>query len=185
MRKMILAAKNLLSYFLIVGSSDGWYFLRFCWKGFDSCLIGIMCCMNCVLKVFRSSYVHAKTSLNSLNNLINVVFSAGLQSIPRFIVWGFSYVPKFMLSYLIWELLVLQLGTDLNLSWRSKNFSNLSTELGTSFTFSKAFSTEQKSFITEKSRRFSSWVTSSMAESLKVSSFVRKFSTYTSLSNTR
>ena len=96
-----------------------------------------------MLKVFKSSYVQAKTSLNSLNNFINVVFSTGLQSIPRFIVWGFSYVPKFMVSYLIRELLVLQLGTDLNLPYISKKFSNLSTELGTGFTCSKAFSTEQ------------------------------------------
>ena len=88
-----------------------------------------------------------------------------------------------MVSYLIRELLVLQLGTNLNLSCRSKNFSNHSTELGTGFTCSKAFSTEQNSFITEKSRRFSSWVTSSIAESLKVSSFVRKFNTCVSLSN--
>ena len=87
---------------------------------------------------------------------MKAVFSTGLQSIPRFIVWGFSSVPKLMVSYLIRELLVLQLGTDLNLSYKSKNFSNLSTELGTGFTCSKAFSTEQKSFITEKSHRFSS-----------------------------
>ena len=87
---------------------------------------------------------------------MKAIFSTGLQSNPRFIVWGFSYVPKLMVSYLIRELLVLQLGTNLNLSCRSKNFSNLSTELGTSFTYSKAFSIEQKSFITEKSRRFSS-----------------------------
>ena len=81
-------------------------------------------------------------------------FSIGLQSIPRFIVWGFGSVPKLMVSYLIRELLVLQLGTDLNLSYKSKNFSNLSTELGTGFTCSKTFSTEQNSIITEKSHRF-------------------------------
>ena len=49
---------------------------------------------------------------------MNADFFVGVQSIPRFIVWGFNYVPKFIVSYFICELVVLQLGIELNLSWR-------------------------------------------------------------------
>ena len=47
---------------------------------------------------------------------MNVDFSAGVQSIPKFTVWGLDSVLIFTVSYFISELLVLQLGTDLNLS---------------------------------------------------------------------
>ena len=75
-----------------------------------------MCCMTCGLKAFKSLYVHANTYLNSLNNSMNADFSAGVQSTPKFTVWGLDYVPRFTVSYFICELLVLQLGTYLNLS---------------------------------------------------------------------
>ena len=40
-------------------------------------------------------------------------------SVSKLTVYGFSFVPKFTVSYDKHELLVLQFGTDLNLSWRS------------------------------------------------------------------
>jgi hypothetical protein len=67
-------------------------------------------------KVLRSSYVHAKTSLNSLNNLINAAFSCSEHPTPRLMHYRLSLVPKFTFSYDNEELLVLQLTDFLNLS---------------------------------------------------------------------
>ena len=107
--KIILAFRNLFNSFWTVDSSLGCIFLNFCWKGKVWGFIGMTCCMMLGSKVLRSSYIHAKTSLNYLNNWINTTFSCLEHPIPRLMHCGLSLVLKFTFSYDNEELLVLQL----------------------------------------------------------------------------
>ena len=66
--------------------------------------------------VFKSSYVHAKTYLNSLNNFINATLSVGVQFFPRFIFFGLCLVPRLTTPYNQDELCVFVLVGILNLS---------------------------------------------------------------------
>ena len=76
--------------------------------------MGIMCCMMLGSNVFRSSYVQAKTSLNSLKNLMNYIFSCSEHPNPKLMHCGLSLVPKFTFSCVKEELFILQFTDFLN-----------------------------------------------------------------------
>ena len=123
--------------------------------------------------------------LYSLNNFIKVDFFRGVQSAARLIDWGLESLPKFIVSYFKHELFVLQCGTTLNLSLISLKHFNLKTELGIDFTVLISFSIGQWECIAKNLCKYSSWVISSIADSLKVSSFVKKYNIYVLSSKTR
>ena len=123
---------------------------------------------------FQILYVHAKTSLNSLNSFMNVALSARVQFFPRL---RLSYVPRFIASYSKDELLILILVHLLNLFWRYNSFSSLIIFLGLPLLCSR-FSSEAKAW------RRASCCSSSITNPLKVSSEWRKFMIYSSSLNT-
>ena len=86
--------------------------------------------MMLVSYVFKSSYVHAKTSLYCLNRLMNLSLSVGEQHLPRFTNLGFVSIPKLINSNYRDELWVFTLGGILNFSFKSNIFSNVLTPLG-------------------------------------------------------
>ena len=91
-------------------------FVIYAQKVFASSFNGIMFWIIFMSYVFKSSYVHAKTSLNSLNNFLNAALLAYVQLFPRLILFGFYLVPRFTTSYNKDELLVFVLVGLLNLS---------------------------------------------------------------------
>ena len=127
---MILVSIILFNSFFTNGSRLGCILRSFCWYGLTSLSNGITCYIMLVSKVFKSPYVHAKTSLYFLNSLTNRTLSCGEHLKPKLTIFGFYLVPRLIDSYFMDELCILQLVSFLNLSSRSYKSSILTTDLG-------------------------------------------------------
>lgn len=130
---MIRASNTLVSSFYIRGSSDGWTFLSFYWKGLAPSLIDIMRWIILVSYVLVSSYVHANTSWYYLKRWMKSNWYCNVHHVLRFTNFRSFYIPILICSCNNIKLWVLAFTGPWNWFCKSYNFSSDTTPLGISF----------------------------------------------------